>query len=66
MVGILMYWTATRPDLMYAISLISIFMESPKDSHWNVGKIILRYMTLFWIYYASADVILLILIDAGH
>ena len=38
MVGSLMYLTATRPYLMYVVSLISIFMESPKDSHWNVGK----------------------------
>ena len=30
MVGILMYLTATRPDLMYDFSLISRFMESPK------------------------------------
>ena len=37
MVGSLMYLTATRPDLMYVVSLISRFMESPKDSHWNVG-----------------------------
>ena len=44
MVGILMYLTATRPDLMYVVSLISRFMESPKDSHWNVGKRILRYV----------------------
>ena len=44
MVGSLMYLTATRPDLMYDVSLISIFMESPKDSHWKVGKIILRYV----------------------
>ena len=29
---------------MYASYLISRFMESPKDSHWNVGKIILRYV----------------------
>ena len=33
MVGILMYLTATRPDLMYDVSVISRFMESPKDSH---------------------------------
>ena len=33
MVGSLMYLTATRPNLMYVVSLISIFMESPKDSH---------------------------------
>ena len=44
MVGSLMYLTATRPDLMYDVNLISRFMESPKDSHWNVGKRILRYV----------------------
>ena len=33
MVGNLMYWIATRPDLMHAVSLISRFMETPKDSH---------------------------------
>ena len=44
MVGGLMHLTTTRPDLMYDVSLISRFMESPKDSHWKVGKIILRYV----------------------
>ena len=39
-----MYLTATRPNLMYVVSLISRFMESPKDSHWKFGKIILRYV----------------------
>ena len=29
---------------MHAIGLISIFMETPKDSHWQVGKRILRYL----------------------
>ena len=38
LVGNLMYLTTTRPDLMYAVSLISRFMESPKDSHLKVGK----------------------------
>ena len=33
MVGSLMYLTATRPDLMHAVNLISRFMEIPKDSH---------------------------------
>ena len=33
MVGNLIYLTTTRPDLMYVVSLISRFMESPKDSH---------------------------------
>ena len=33
LVGNLMYLTATRPDIMYGVSLISIFTESSKDSH---------------------------------
>ena len=43
LVGSLMYLTVTRPDIMYGLSLISRFMESPKDSHWKAGKRILRY-----------------------
>ena len=39
-----MYLIATRPDLMHAVSLISRFMETPKDSHWQAGKRILRYV----------------------
>ena len=38
LVGILMYITATRPYIMYAITLISRFMETPMDSHWHRGK----------------------------
>ena len=30
---------------MYGVSLISRFMESPKDSHWQEGKRILRYVS---------------------
>ena len=33
LVGNLMYMTTTRPDIMYAVSLISRFMETPMDSH---------------------------------
>ena len=44
MVGSLMYLTATRPDIMYAVSLISRFMETPKETHWQVAKRILRYV----------------------
>eukprot|EP00253_Pinus_taeda_P014143 PITA_14143 len=43
-VGSLMYLTATRPDIMFAISLISRFMERPKEAHWQVAKRILRYV----------------------
>eukprot|EP00253_Pinus_taeda_P005098 PITA_05098 len=43
-VGSLMYLTATRLDIMYAVSLISRFMERPKEAHWQAAKIILRYV----------------------
>ena len=33
-VGSLMYLTATRPDIMHVVSLISRFMERPKEAHW--------------------------------
>eukprot|EP00253_Pinus_taeda_P017314 PITA_17314 len=32
--GSLMYLTATRPSIMHAMSLISRFMERPKETHW--------------------------------
>jgi hypothetical protein len=44
LVGSLMYLTTTRPDIMFAASFVSKFMESPKHSHWKFGKIILRYV----------------------
>ena len=44
MVGVLMYLIATRTNLMYVVGLISIFIDSTKDSHWKVGKIIMRYL----------------------
>ena len=43
-VGSLMYFTATRPNIMHAVSLISRFMEKPKDAHWQAAKRILRYV----------------------
>ena len=44
LVGSLMYLTNTRPDIIFAVSKISRFMESPKRSHWEAGKRILRYV----------------------
>lgn len=40
----LMYLTATRLDIMHAVSLISRFMERPKEAHWHAAKRILRYV----------------------
>jgi hypothetical protein len=58
LVGNLLYLTATRPGIMYAASLVSRFMESPKDSHWKMAKQILRYVagTLnFGIWYTKSN-----------
>eukprot|EP00253_Pinus_taeda_P020784 PITA_20784 len=43
-VGSLMYLTATRPDIMFALSLISRFMERPKEAHWQATERIMRYV----------------------
>eukprot|EP00253_Pinus_taeda_P005723 PITA_05723 len=43
-VGSLMYLTATGPDIMFFVSLISRFMERPKEAHWQAAKRILRYV----------------------
>lgn len=44
MVGSLMYLTATRPDLMYAVSLITRFMANPTQLHLEVAKRIMHYL----------------------
>ncbi|XP_069145620.1 secreted RxLR effector protein 161-like [Solanum lycopersicum] len=43
-VGILMYLTVTRPDIMYVVSLISRYMESPTEIHFLAAKRFLRYL----------------------
>ena len=44
LVGNLMYLIATRLDIMQGEILISIFMETPKDTYWSAGKRIMRYI----------------------
>ncbi|CAL5371264.1 unnamed protein product [Camellia sinensis] len=44
MVGCLMYLTAMRPDLMFAVSLISRYMAKPTELHLLAAKRILRYL----------------------
>lgn len=43
-VGSLMYLTSTRPDIMHAVSLISRYMECPKEAHLLAAKRIFRYL----------------------
>lgn len=44
LVGSLIYLTTTRPNLAYAISVLSQYMYKPLESHWNATKFILRYL----------------------
>lgn len=44
LIGNLRYLTHTRPDLSYAVGLVSRYMESPRQSHLQVVKQILRYV----------------------
>lgn len=53
-VGSLMYLTATRPDIMFSVSLISRYMSKPTESHLQAAKRILRYLkgtTSYGIFY---------------
>jgi hypothetical protein len=55
---VILLLTTTRLDIMYAASLVSRFMESPKDSHWKMAKRILRHVarTLnFVLWYTKSD-----------
>ena len=44
MIGSLMYLTTTRLNIMYVVSLVWRFMETPKEIHWQEAKMILRYV----------------------
>lgn len=43
-VGGLRYLTHTRPDISYAVGMVSRFMEKPTDVHLQAVKRILRYV----------------------
>ena len=43
--GSLMYaMVATRPDIAYAVGVVSRYMSNPGKSHWQAVKCILRYL----------------------
>ncbi|GKC43051.1 putative ribonuclease H-like domain-containing protein [Tanacetum coccineum] len=44
MIGSLMYLTASRPDIMYAVCVCSRFQVTPKTSHLNAVKRIFKYL----------------------
>ena len=44
MIGIRLYVTATRPDVMQAVGLVSRFHSSPKETHVTIIKRIFKYL----------------------
>jgi len=56
-VGSLRYLMRTRPDIYYVLGLVSQYMESPRQVHLQVVKIIMRYIkgtTSFGLFYSSS------------
>lgn len=43
-IGSLRYLVNTRPDISFAVGLVSIFMEAPSKEHWSAVKRMLRYV----------------------
>ncbi|CAL2236843.1 unnamed protein product [Prunus armeniaca] len=44
LVGSLIYLTLTRPDISYAVGVMSRYMQNPKKSHLDIVHRILRYV----------------------
>ena len=44
LIGSLLYLTSTRPDIMFASSLLSRFMQEPSQAHFGAAKRVLRYL----------------------
>ena len=44
LVGSLIYLTLTRPDISFAVGVVSRYMQNPKKSHLEAVRRILRYV----------------------
>ena len=57
-IGILMYLTTTRIDIMFVVSLVFRFMHQPHETHWRAAKRILRYVSgtkSFGLFYSATN-----------
>jgi hypothetical protein len=43
-IGSLIYMTITRPNLSYAVGMVSQFMQTPQKPHLDVVRHILKYI----------------------
>ena len=70
LVGSLIYLTLIRPDITYAVIVVSRYMQNPKKPHLEVVRRILRYIkgTLdYGLYYKKDDKFELVgYCDANH
>ena len=44
MIGILLYATTTRPNIMQVVGVVARFQSTPKETHMKEVKIIFRYL----------------------
>lgn len=44
LVGRLVYLTITRPDLVYAVHVLSQFVNEPRKEHWEAALRVVRYV----------------------
>jgi hypothetical protein len=44
LIGSLMYLVNTRPDICYAVNVLSKFMSQPRQTHWIAAKHVFRYL----------------------
>ena len=44
LVGRLIYLAVTRPDLSYAVHILSQFMQEPRQAHWDAALRVVRYL----------------------
>ena len=44
LIGSLLYLTTSHPDIMFSVCMCVRFQSNPKESHFKVGKRILKYL----------------------